>query len=172
MRLLAQARNPYSLSWLWIPGSRFARPGMTPLVSASTKMNRSNLRRDLIGDGQPESCPAGREVPSGWRVCPALGAGTGAIANQLDSQAVERDAARTQRLRALSSARPIRSRSSGKDWAANARSKPMPRSARDQYDAASALHIGKSSYRCGVNNTGGRYGRRETCSGTDDGRDE
>src|SRR5665213_61875 len=24
MRLLAQARNPYSLSWLWIPGSRFA----------------------------------------------------------------------------------------------------------------------------------------------------
>jgi hypothetical protein len=29
MRHLAQARNPYSLSWLWIPGSRFARPGMT-----------------------------------------------------------------------------------------------------------------------------------------------
>src|SRR5438128_6646268 len=29
MRLLAQARNPYSRSWLWIPGSRFARPGMT-----------------------------------------------------------------------------------------------------------------------------------------------
>ena len=29
MRRLAQARNPYSLSWLWIPGSRFARPGMT-----------------------------------------------------------------------------------------------------------------------------------------------
>ena len=28
MRHLAQARNPYSLSWLWIPGSRFARPGM------------------------------------------------------------------------------------------------------------------------------------------------
>ena len=24
-------RNPYSLSWLWIPGSRFARPGMTVL---------------------------------------------------------------------------------------------------------------------------------------------
>src|SRR5216683_1009655 len=24
MRLLAQARNPYSRSWLWIPGSRFA----------------------------------------------------------------------------------------------------------------------------------------------------
>src|SRR6185312_17419105 len=31
MRLLAQARNPYSRSWLWIPGAlRFAsRPGMT-----------------------------------------------------------------------------------------------------------------------------------------------
>jgi hypothetical protein len=29
MRLLAQARNPYSRRWLWIPGSRFARPGMT-----------------------------------------------------------------------------------------------------------------------------------------------
>ena len=29
MRLLAQARNPYSLQGLWIPGSRFARPGMT-----------------------------------------------------------------------------------------------------------------------------------------------
>jgi hypothetical protein len=25
----AQTRNPYSRSWLWIPGSRFARPGMT-----------------------------------------------------------------------------------------------------------------------------------------------
>src|SRR3979411_673013 len=29
MRHLAQARNPYSRSWLWIPGSRFARPGMS-----------------------------------------------------------------------------------------------------------------------------------------------
>src|SRR5712672_2412635 len=38
MRHLAQARNPYSRSWLWIPGSRFARPGMTfsllPLAEA------------------------------------------------------------------------------------------------------------------------------------------
>jgi hypothetical protein len=25
----AQARNPYFLQGLWIPGSRFARPGMT-----------------------------------------------------------------------------------------------------------------------------------------------
>src|ERR1700716_987678 len=29
MRHLAQARNPYSRSWIWIPGSRVARPGMT-----------------------------------------------------------------------------------------------------------------------------------------------
>src|SRR5216684_580380 len=33
MRRLAQARNPYSRSWLWIPGSRFARPGMTNQLS-------------------------------------------------------------------------------------------------------------------------------------------
>ena len=26
---MAQARNPYSLQGLWIPGSRSARPGMT-----------------------------------------------------------------------------------------------------------------------------------------------
>src|SRR3979490_3434833 len=36
----AQARNPYSRSWLWIPGSRFARPGMSfsflPLAEAPT----------------------------------------------------------------------------------------------------------------------------------------
>src|SRR5215208_2871379 len=31
MRRLAQAGNPYSRSWSWIPGSRFARPGMTLL---------------------------------------------------------------------------------------------------------------------------------------------
>src|ERR1700726_2423140 len=29
MRHLAQARNPYSRSWLWIPGSRCAPPRMT-----------------------------------------------------------------------------------------------------------------------------------------------
>lgn len=27
--LLARARTPYFRWWLWIPGSRFARPGMT-----------------------------------------------------------------------------------------------------------------------------------------------
>src|SRR5450755_60045 len=34
MRLLAQARNPYSRWGLWIPGSRFARPGMTTSISS------------------------------------------------------------------------------------------------------------------------------------------
>jgi hypothetical protein len=34
MRRLAQVRNPYSRSWLWIPGSRVARPGMTIHFSA------------------------------------------------------------------------------------------------------------------------------------------
>src|SRR5713101_372180 len=29
----AQARNPHSRLWLWIPGSRFARPGMTEQLS-------------------------------------------------------------------------------------------------------------------------------------------
>src|ERR1700709_269962 len=29
--LRRQTRNPYSRWWLWIPGSRFARPGMTKL---------------------------------------------------------------------------------------------------------------------------------------------
>jgi len=36
MRHLAQARNPYSRSWLWIPGSRYARPGMTVIISETT----------------------------------------------------------------------------------------------------------------------------------------
>jgi hypothetical protein len=39
MRLLAQARNPYSRRWLWIPGSRFARPGMTKVMSTSLSSN-------------------------------------------------------------------------------------------------------------------------------------
>src|SRR5882757_8233706 len=48
MRLLAQARNPYSRSWLWIPGSRFARPGMTGVLFLS----RQRLR------GLPEHVPS------------------------------------------------------------------------------------------------------------------
>jgi hypothetical protein len=39
--LLAQARNPYSLPWLWIPGSRSARPGMTVLVPVGFSKNRN-----------------------------------------------------------------------------------------------------------------------------------
>src|ERR1700733_7028501 len=35
MGLLAQAHNPYSRWWLWIPGSRCARPGMTTTVEIS-----------------------------------------------------------------------------------------------------------------------------------------
>src|SRR5882724_7435602 len=41
MRRKAQARNPYSRSWLWVPGSRFARPGTT-----------SRLRRVDEGPGR------------------------------------------------------------------------------------------------------------------------
>jgi hypothetical protein len=53
MRHLAQARNPYSLSWLWIPGSRgachraalcadpLARPGMTETAAARSSQPRS-----------------------------------------------------------------------------------------------------------------------------------
>jgi hypothetical protein len=33
MRRLAQARNPYSPQGLWIPGSCYARPGMTAILS-------------------------------------------------------------------------------------------------------------------------------------------
>ena len=44
MRHLAQARNPYSLSWLWIPGSRFARPGMTNRIQFSNStISRHNV---------------------------------------------------------------------------------------------------------------------------------
>src|SRR4051812_27217636 len=44
MRLLAQARNPYSRWWLWIPGSRSARPGMT--ASRITSAHCRNIRAD------------------------------------------------------------------------------------------------------------------------------
>src|SRR5258708_38002859 len=39
--LRRQARNPYSRSWLWIPGSSFGRPGMTWNCLAT-------LRHDLL----------------------------------------------------------------------------------------------------------------------------
>src|SRR5260221_9031456 len=58
MRLLAQARNPYTRWWLWIPGSRFARPGMTtsgasrnkpPLTGIETQINPLVTRRRFHG---------------------------------------------------------------------------------------------------------------------------
>jgi prolyl-tRNA editing enzyme YbaK/EbsC (Cys-tRNA(Pro) deacylase) len=46
MRPLAQARNPYALQGLWIPGSRYARPGMTVIVShaKSRPMSLASVR--------------------------------------------------------------------------------------------------------------------------------
>src|SRR5450432_1795362 len=49
MRYLAQARNPYSPSWLWIPGSRFARPGMT-----AQKLHLHHFKSDsVLNDNRP-----------------------------------------------------------------------------------------------------------------------
>src|SRR5229473_3719071 len=56
----AQARNPYSRSWLWIPGSRQeARPGMTMVIQPFVLSNRRRRfrhkrapaaeRRDIAG---------------------------------------------------------------------------------------------------------------------------
>src|SRR6266581_7560630 len=56
MRHLAQARNPYSPPWLWIPGSRgachraalcadpLARPGMTVYISLAAAWLLADLR--------------------------------------------------------------------------------------------------------------------------------
>src|SRR4051812_14098978 len=56
-RRLARARNPYSRSWLWIPGSRFARPGMTSGGILATRFARvSAIRcpaRDERAQGKP-----------------------------------------------------------------------------------------------------------------------
>src|SRR5882672_2788107 len=52
MRHLAQARNPYSRSWLWIPGSRqVARPGMT--VSLNHRGCLKIESRTCTGGGAP-----------------------------------------------------------------------------------------------------------------------
>src|SRR5882757_10138473 len=58
MRRSAQARNPYSLSWLWIPASRFARPGMTGLLLMSGRGQIRGLQRPAAID---EMRDAGRE---------------------------------------------------------------------------------------------------------------
>src|SRR3954468_16418220 len=48
MRRLAQARNPYTPPWLSIPGSRFARPGMTePLFGEPVSPSYSRGAREL-----------------------------------------------------------------------------------------------------------------------------
>src|SRR5258708_4355808 len=44
MRPLAQARNPYSRSWLWIQGSSFGRPGMTKVRGRSLRRRPLRLR--------------------------------------------------------------------------------------------------------------------------------
>src|SRR3954469_23582709 len=49
MRLLAQARNPYSRWWLWIPGSRSARPGMTVCSKLAVQPSRENRHRAAVG---------------------------------------------------------------------------------------------------------------------------
>src|ERR1700730_2301540 len=68
MRHLAQARNPYSLSWLWIPGSsptgqRFARtrwrcPGMTSEGLASRLVTHHRLASNF-----PLSTLSGKQEP-------------------------------------------------------------------------------------------------------------
>src|SRR6266403_4270609 len=68
MRLLAQARNPYSLSWLWIPGSLAA---LTPRndglkVSSIFSINpliRLRQAQDLLGDKAENELRADRGDP-------------------------------------------------------------------------------------------------------------
>ena len=44
----AQARNPYSRSWLWIPGSCSARPGMTKVLRSAFFAEKTNDLSDAI----------------------------------------------------------------------------------------------------------------------------
>src|SRR6266436_5365940 len=67
MRHLARARNPYSLSWLWIPGSRgachraapcadpLARPGMTPFVPGIHALKPAGRGNAALGKTYPEA---------------------------------------------------------------------------------------------------------------------
>jgi len=65
MRHLAQARNPYSLSWLWIPGSRFARPGMTDISETPlTLAPRRNRRYGSVNLGLIPTNYGGDPYPS------------------------------------------------------------------------------------------------------------
>ena len=47
---LTQARNPYSLQGLWIPGSRFARPGMTKEFAVNLPLTADISRHRLWTD--------------------------------------------------------------------------------------------------------------------------
>ena len=47
---LAQARNPYSRQWLWIPGSRFARPGMTGGIDCRDNTAAIRKNRNAAGN--------------------------------------------------------------------------------------------------------------------------
>src|SRR5437762_10132366 len=58
MRPLAQARNPYSRSWLWIPDSRFARPGMTMKNSKPQHHLRDDLALDFRRTAEDRISPA------------------------------------------------------------------------------------------------------------------
>jgi len=68
MRHLAQARTPYSLRGLWIPGSRFARPGMTKEIRIERhrcsewigglrwSLSSSRALRGPVGPTRPTCC--------------------------------------------------------------------------------------------------------------------
>ena len=63
MRLLAQARNPYSLQGLWIPGSRYARPGMTNVMfvmqlASGQPMSRNTASTTLRSSDVSAACGA------------------------------------------------------------------------------------------------------------------
>src|SRR5665213_4231131 len=64
IRLLAKARNPYSLSWLWIPGSRYARPGMTDRDDRRVKPGDDELYASRLVRIEPllQSLPAIRII--------------------------------------------------------------------------------------------------------------
>src|SRR3954452_15078830 len=68
MRHLAQARNPYSRSWLWIPGLRYAHPGMTeertaPLPRQITPDHRQEEYRHIDQKSdRPQDRAQGRAV--------------------------------------------------------------------------------------------------------------
>jgi hypothetical protein len=61
----AAVRNPYSRSWLWIPGSRKSAPRNDEPGDAVALFTR----RDVEASPYIFSCPAGAAVPCCWRSC-------------------------------------------------------------------------------------------------------